>query len=187
MKETGGTSKYVILGMLSHTPLTGYNIRKWITHEYSHFWQVSFGQIYPTLKDLVREGLAHSVGSGESANGRGQIVYAITDAGRKALKAWLQKEPDTEKLRYEILLKISFGDQTSPGVLVKHLDGFIRRQEAALSEMNEALAMFDTFGDQQEADHAYSRLTALCGVYHYSAMRDWALEAKKILSGKEVN
>jgi PadR family transcriptional regulator AphA len=46
--------------------------------------------------------------------------------------------------------------------------------------------MFDRFGGQPQADHNYSRLTALCGAYHYSAMRDWALEAKQILSKKEA-
>ncbi len=187
MSESGGTSKYVILGMLSHAPLTGYSIRKWIKHEYSHFWQVSFGQIYPTLKELVREGLAQTGGNADSVNGRRQIVYGITDAGRKALRAWLLKEPDVEKLRYEILLKISFGDHTTPDVLLKHLDGFIMRQEAVLSEMREALAMLERLGSRPEADHAYSRLTALCGVYHYSAMRDWALEARKYITEKEAD
>ena len=187
MKESGGASRFVILGMLSHTPLTGYQIYKWIEHEYSHFWQASFGQIYPTLKQLADAGLVKSAETAQSKNGRGQIVYSITDAGRKTLRVWLRKEPAVEKLRYEILLKISFGDQTESDVLLKQLDDFIDRNEAALTEMNDALAMFDRFAGQPEADHIYSRLTALCGQYHYSAMRDWALEAKQILSKKEVD
>lgn len=187
MKETGGASRFLILGMLSHMPLTGYQIRKWIGHEYRYFWQASFGQIYPTLKELVNKGLAECAGAAKSTNGRGQIEYSITDAGRQALREWLHKKPEVEKLRYEILLKISFGDQTEPEVLLKHLDDFIRRNEAALKEMNDALALFDRFAGQPQADHNYSRLTALCGMYHYSAMRDWALEANQILSKKEAD
>jgi len=181
MRESGGSSQYVILGMLAHVPLTGYQIRRWITHEYSYFWQISFGQIYPTLKRLVQDNLAESSANTGAADGRGQIVYRITDAGREALAQWLRRKPEVEKLRYEILLKISFGDQTEPAVLLEHLDGFIRRNEAAIAELNEALAMLAQYADREEANHVYSRLTALCGVYHYTAMRDWALEAKEIL------
>ena len=35
---------------------------------------------------------------------------------------------------------------------------------------------------EKEVDCFYSQLTALCGVYIYSAMRNWAVEAKKIIS-----
>lgn len=177
MKETGGTSKYLILGMLSHTELTGYGIRKWIEAEYSHFWQASFGQIYPLLRELTREGLAAYAAQAPLANGRGQKAYRITDAGLKALGAWLLEEPEVEKLRYEILLKISFGEHTNPEVLLTHLRRFTERNEAALREMDGYIARFDRAGTKPEADHGYSRLTALCGKYHYAAMRDWALEA----------
>ena len=185
MKETGGKSRYLILGMLAHTPLTGYNIRKWITHEYSHFWQASFGQIYPILKALVKDGLAERFGNTKGSNGRGQIVYCITEKGREALQAWLLEEPDVERLRYEILLKISFGDQTDPDVLLRHLDAFITRNEASLQEMNGYISMMRQHSEREEANHTYSKLTALCGVYHYSAMMDWAREAKEIIK-KEV-
>lgn len=63
------------LGMLAQHPQIGYTIKKWIEKEYSHFWQESYGQ----------------------------IVYSITSAGRRALSDWLRKEPEIEKLRYEIL------------------------------------------------------------------------------------
>ncbi len=74
MKENTGKSKYVILGMLARMPLTGYTIKKWLENEYSHFWQESYGQIYPTLKILVAQGLAVCSDKGEHGNGRGQIV-----------------------------------------------------------------------------------------------------------------
>lgn len=181
MKESGSKSRYLILGMLAHTPLTGYGIRKWIEAEYSHFWQASFGQIYPILKTLVRDGLAVSADGTRGANGRGQKAYRITEKGLEALSVWLSEEPEIEKLRYEILLKISFGEHTQPQVLLKHLDGFIRRNEAALHDITSYMHMMETRGSQPEADHSYSHLTALCGKYHYTAMRDWAIEARNII------
>ena len=136
MKENTGKSKYVVLGMLARMPQTGYTIKKWFEQEYSHFWQESFGQIYPTLKKLVTEGLAVSSNDTETGNGRSQIVYSITDAGRKELSDWLREEPEIEKLRYEILLKVSFGENTEPEVLLGHLDDFIRRNEKLVKDMN---------------------------------------------------
>ena len=185
MKENTGKSKYVVLGMLARMPQTGYTIKKWIEQEYSHFWQESFGQIYPTLKKLVAEGLAVSSNNTETGNGRGQIVYSITDAGRKELSDWLREEPEIEKLRYEILLKVSFGDHTESQVLIGHLDDFIRRNQKLVKDMNDYVELFDKL-KAEGTDCTYSQLTALCGVYLYSAMKDWAVMAKKIISGKEA-
>jgi len=181
MKENTGKTKYVVLGMLARMPQTGYTIKKWIEQEYSHFWQESFGQIYPTLKKLVTEGFAVSSDNTETGSGRGQIVYSITDAGRKELR----KEPEIEKLRYELLLKISFGENTEPEVLLGHLDDFIRRNEKLVKDMNDYIELFDQL-KEQGTDCTYSQLTALCGVYIYSAMKAWAIEAKKIISEKEA-
>lgn len=182
MKENTGKSKYVLLGMLAHSPQTGYTIKKWIENEYSHFWQESFGQIYPTLKKLVIEGFA--VNSAEPINGRGQILYSITDAGMEELSDWLRKEPEIEKLRYEILLKVSFGKNTDVEVLLGHLDNFVNRNENLIKDMNSYIENFEQ-SKAQGLDCTYSQLTALCGVYIYTAMKDWAVKAKEIISDKE--
>lgn len=184
MKENTGKSKYVMLGLLARKPQTGYTIKKWIENEYSHFWQESFGQIYPTLKKLVAEGLAISSDHPQSGNGRGQITYSITDAGREELSHWLREEPEIEKLRYEILLKVSFGDNTEPEVILGHLDNFIKRNDKLVKDMNGYMELFEQL-KEKDMDCTYSQLTALCGVYIYSAMRDWAVEAKKIIVEKE--
>jgi DNA-binding PadR family transcriptional regulator len=184
MKENTGKSKYVMLGMLARMPQTGYTIKRWLENEYSHFWQESYGQIYPTLKKLVGEGLAVSSQNPENGNGRGQIVYSITEAGKKELSDWLLEEPEIERLRYEILLKISFGDNTTKEVLLGHLDEFISRNEKLLKDMNNCIDMFEgSIG--QDYDFSYSKLTALCGVHIYSALKAWAVEAKGIIAAKE--
>ena len=172
--------------MLARMPQTGYTIKKWIENEYSHFWQESFGQIYPTLKKLVAEGLAVSSDNTEAGGSRGQIVYSITDAGKKILSDWLREEPEIEKLRYEILLKVSFGENTEPEVLLGHLDEFIRRNGKLVKDMSDYIEHFSRL-NEQGADYTYSQLTALCGVYVYSAMRDWAVKAKEIILEKEAD
>ncbi len=185
MKENAGKTRYVLLGLLAHCPQTGYAIKKAIEYEYSHFWQEGFGQIYPALKVLVAEGLAESAPAQSGAN-RGQIVYTITEKGRAELRDWLEKAPEIEKLRYELLLKISFGANTQTQVLLGHLDAFIARNEAYLAELSAFDEIFAQLKKQGQ-DHTFNALTALCGKYVYAAMRDWALEAKTILTERETH
>lgn len=183
MKENAGKTKYVVLGMLARCPQSGYTIKKWLENEHSHFWQESYGQIYPTLKKLVAEGFAVCGETPQKENGRGQILYSITPTGRAELEAWLREPPDIEKLRYELLLKISFGEHTSPEVLLGHLDAFIRRNEKLKGDMDGYIAFFDKL-QAQGTECTNSRLTALCGTYLYGALKDWAQEAKRIISEK---
>jgi len=183
MKENTGKTKYILLGLLAHSPMTGYTIKKAIEYELNHFWQESFGQIYPTLKRLVEDGLAEY--TDESSNGRGQKTYMITEAGREELNRWLLMEPEVEKLRYEILLKVSFGEMADPNVILGHLDDFITRNEKHISEMNQYLMMLSQLS-KAGSDHTYKELTCLCGKYTYTALRDWALEAKKIITQRKL-
>ncbi|WP_242953644.1 PadR family transcriptional regulator [Clostridium merdae] len=162
---------------MAHSPQTGYTIKKWIENEYSYFWQESYGQIYPTLKKLVAEGYANCEPEAKFENGRGQIIYQITDAGRLELTNWLKKEPQIEKLRYEILLKISFGKNAETQTLLTHLDEFKTRNKRLVQEMNSYMVQMDERSEEVEC--FYSQLTALCGVYVYSAMEKWAEEAKR--------
>ena len=44
----------VILGLLSHDDLTGYDIKKQIDRSIRFFWKGSFGSIYPALAELEK-------------------------------------------------------------------------------------------------------------------------------------
>jgi hypothetical protein len=55
------TTKYILLGLLSHEPMSGYDMKKRIDTTISKFWSVGYGQIYPTLNDLEEEGLIKKV------------------------------------------------------------------------------------------------------------------------------
>lgn len=185
MKENSGKTKYIVLGLLAYGPQTGYTIKKCIENEYSHFWQASFGQIYPTFKTLVQDGLAECTNWQQMREGRGQKSYRITEKGRDELKKWLSQAPDVEKLRYEILLKISFGSNTDSEVILKHLDDFIKRNEKLIKDMEGFLDMFEDYKNKGE-DYTYHQLTALCGKYIYTAMKDWAYEAKNIILDRKA-
>ena len=92
----------VILGLLSHEDLTGYEIKKRMDTSLKYFWGASYGSIYPALSDLVERGLA--IKRDGSENNRSKIIYSITDEGRSYLKEWLKLPVERDELRYETLV-----------------------------------------------------------------------------------
>ena len=50
----------VLLGLLRHGPMTGYEIKKRIDVSLRFFWGASYGSIYPTLTARVRDGKLES-------------------------------------------------------------------------------------------------------------------------------
>ena len=65
----------VILGLLSHEDLTGYEIKKRMDTSLKYFWGGSYGSIYPTLSDLVNRGMAVKRDGAE--NKRSKMIYSI--------------------------------------------------------------------------------------------------------------
>src|SRR3954453_10708149 len=81
------STAYVILGMLSWRPMTGYEIKSLVDKSTRFFWAASYGQIYPELRRLAADGLIE--GKASPQGGRRRNVYRLTPAGRRELEAGL--------------------------------------------------------------------------------------------------
>jgi DNA-binding PadR family transcriptional regulator len=103
---------YVILGMVSKEPRSGYEIKAMVDNSTRFFWAASYGQIYPELKRLSEAGLV--VGVEAPTGGRRRTVYEITADGEEELKAWLRQPPETYETRDEGLLKLFFAAALPP-------------------------------------------------------------------------
>jgi len=97
---------YVILGMVSREPRSGYEIKALVDNSTRFFWAASYGQIYPELKRLSKAGLVEGIDA--PRGGRKRTVYAVTADGEQALKEWLRQPPRTYETRDEGLLKLFF-------------------------------------------------------------------------------
>jgi len=73
-----GDVRVAIIGLLAEQPSTGYGLIRSFADRTDGVWRVSPGSVYPTLQQLVDEGL---VEQGE-ANDGGRCEYRLTDAGR---------------------------------------------------------------------------------------------------------
>jgi PadR family transcriptional regulator, regulatory protein AphA len=128
MKTTAVTP--VVLGLLAHGPRSGYDIKTVVDRSTRFFWAASYGQIYPELRRLEREGLVE----GEQAprGGRDRRVYTLTPAGKEALIEWLLGDSVTIELRDESLLRLFFADALPHEQALLLLEGRKRGHEEYL-------------------------------------------------------
>ncbi len=174
---------YIILGLLQHEDMSGYDIKKKIDIMVSHFWETGYGQIYPTLKQLSDNGevLKEEV---ESTKGPDKIVYSITDKGREKLTDWLKHPAVNDTVRYEILLKLFFGSAVSMEENMERIRNFQCDQK----EKMEMIALFKDNLQKvlsEDTDHLYYYLTVLFGEKIYRAYMEWSKEALELLQNKQ--
>ena len=74
-----GDVRAAILSLLSEAPATGYALIKGIAERTDQAWRPSPGSVYPTLQQLVDEGLVRQQGAKDSNGGR--TDYELTDEG----------------------------------------------------------------------------------------------------------
>jgi PadR family transcriptional regulator AphA len=137
MKQTAVTP--VVLGLLAMRPRSGYDIKTVVDRSTRFFWAASYGQIYPELRRLERDGLIE----GESVpNGaRDRRVYKITAAGREALEDWLLGSTTTVELRDESLLRLFFADTLPHEQALELLEGRKRGHEQYVEILREIEAL----------------------------------------------
>ena len=121
-----------ILGVLSHAPMHGYEIRKRIFYYLGPLRSISFGSLYPELKRLMNLGFIEERPH-NSENGltkRGRIAYQITHRGTKRLNDLLQS-PGPETWDDETFTTyLSFFAKTASAVRLQILQGRkVRLQE----------------------------------------------------------
>lgn len=169
----------VILGLLSHEELTGYEIKKRMDTTLKYFWSASYGSIYPALSDLVERGLATK--REDTENKRNKLIYTITNDGRKYLKEWLTLPVEKDELRYETLLKLFFGNEQGTEQALLHIKAFEDKIQKELPYLLQAEKCLKDCVDD-DTTHKYYLLTVKFGIKTYNTYLEWCEEATKILT-----
>ena len=156
-----------ILGMLSEGPMTGYEIKRFFRDIIRNFWNVSDGQLYPTLRKMHEEGLVDKrvVEQEYTAN---KNVYTITDRGRERFDRWLG-EPVVkfEELKEPFVMKLFFFHRLSKARVLRHLREQYDLHARILEEFRH---MRDTYEDRVTA---YQRLIGDVGVLYIEVRLIW--------------
>ena len=168
----------VILGLLSHEDLTGYDIKKQIDSGISFFWKGSFGSIYPALSEMEKSGFVKKK-QAPKTSGREKNLYHITDAGKKALQEWLKEESASNDLKYETLLKIYFGGGEDKAVTIHNIEVFENQVKDELQILRIYKENLEKVID--EKDHINFYLTVTFGIDTCETYLKWCTKAKKLL------
>jgi PadR family transcriptional regulator AphA len=173
MAKRSSSSPEVLLGLLTIEPMSGYDLGQTVRTSIGHFWNESYGQIYPNLKKLAAAGFV--TGKTEKQKGKpDRQIYSITDKGRERLAAWLKVEPQPEIPRNELLLKLFFAVQAVPEDIVGFVERMARSESAILARINgleEEIAKLHRYPDAP-----YWKMVLRFGQLELEAHQRWAEE-----------
>lgn len=166
------TTAEALLGVLSLGAMTGYEIRRTVEASIGNFWSESFGQIYPALKRLVKDGLAEKVPEVHGGRGTVRKAYRLTASGRKRLDAWLQTASVERVPRNEMLLKLFFAGRLGPAAARAQVAAY---QEILASRLAHYEGVRELFSTQYARfpDAPYWRMTLDYGVAETEALQGW--------------
>jgi DNA-binding PadR family transcriptional regulator len=159
---------YVILGMISREPRSGYEIKALVDNTTRFFWAASYGQIYPELKRLSKAGLVE--GSDIPRGERKRTVYSITAGGRSALKDWLRQPPQTAEMREEGLLKLFFAGVLPPEQAAETLRSMREHRRDIAARLR---AMEPDAQEKLEKDDPFPLMVLQGGIEFNEWFADW--------------
>lgn len=127
---------YILLGVLARSPMSGYDISKWLrTEGYFLGRSASMSPIYRGLADLVDRGWVTvttvSRDAAPDAN-----VHSVTASGSAALLEWASSpfQPALRPMDPDFIVRLSFAGQLGPdialAIVAAELDFRIRQRDA---------------------------------------------------------
>lgn len=101
MSDLNATSA-ALLGLLHEGPMTGGQLVAAAGERFGSFFSVTRSQVYRELPVLAEAGLLKLGKQGP----RSSQQYAITTAGKRAFKTWLNSPPGVDHLRSPLILRL---------------------------------------------------------------------------------
>ena len=126
MRSRSDSLEFALLGLLTQSPLHGYELRKRMGTIFGPFRALSFSVLYPQLRRMLDSGVIAD-SADENSSRRSRIVYAISDKGLARFSELTETvSPDTwEDEGFEI--RFAFFSPTSSKNRVRILEGRHRR------------------------------------------------------------
>jgi PadR family transcriptional regulator, regulatory protein AphA len=168
-------TEYAVLGLLTFGSASGYELSKLAGRSIDYFWRPAKSKIYAVLPRLVDQGLARTR-SVEQQGRPDKNVYALTAAGRRALRRWLDHDAMPPAVaRNGLLLKLFFGAHADGRKIRKALEDARDRAAVQLAELEGIEARVDTNED------FFPYLTLLYGIEDARSTVRWATTALDLL------
>ena len=170
---------FVVLGLLSKHPGSGYDLVAFAERSVAYFWPITRSQVYTELARLEALGYASSTAVAQERY-PDKRVYEPTPAGLDALRAWLE-DPRLKPTRTKnaVLLRTFFGAFTSPGRTRAVLAEYRARAEQQRQELAEIAQHLHTEG--LTTGRLFGLATVRYGILQAEADIAWTQEAEALL------
>lgn len=157
------TTEGAVLGLIAFGERSGYELAQLARQSVAHLWTPSQSQIYKTLPRLADRGLAHRrpVVQHDRPD---KSLYAITEAGRSALRVWLaevEEEPAQGRILFP--LKLFFAEFGPAGTAEAQLAGyrrFLERRLESYETLRTGPQRFDSVYPRHVLEHGIARVRA---------------------------
>lgn len=180
--ETLSTLSLAILGLLSKSPSSGYDLRKVFMNTPMGVFSSSPGAVYPALKRCEKNGWIRG-DIDNTTELRPRQVFHLTEAGKSLLKKTLCQAvtlEDATQRPGDLILRFAFMDgMLSDSEIAAYLESYLTSMEAYLETLGEIRESMPP--DTQKC--AYLALEH--GLMAYRANIEWAKHSAEVLK-KEV-
>ena len=142
MSKRSGVLELAVLGLLHESPLHGYELRKRLSGLFGPVRRISYGSLYPCLKDLLVDGLIaeDETASVTGVGKRGRTVYKLTAEGKERLQEQLGDHGPSAWEDESFGVRLAFFAQTDADVRMKILEGRRSRLEERREKVTSALS-----------------------------------------------
>ena len=146
--------EFAVLGLLHESPMHGYELRKRLNAALGVFRALSYGTLYPCLRELLDRGLiAQAVGTqyaaATSGSKRGRIVYELSADGKEHFQELVKEAGPTAWEDDTFDVHFAFFARTEAEVRLRILEGRRSRLEERLDTIRTSSAKnrerFDTY------------------------------------------
>ena len=153
-----------LLALLAKEPAHGYELKTQLEQVFGEAYpSPNIGQIYVTLQRLERDGLVCSQDVVQTTRPN-KRVYELTEAGREALVAWVDRPSEGPRVRDDFFMKLALSQLTGSSDRL----GLINRQRRHYLGQMRSLSELAKATDQR-----IPRLLIEGAMLHLQADLDW--------------
>lgn len=144
MAKRSGVLEFAVLGLLQDNPMHGYELRKRLNGVLGTFRAISYGSLYPCLKDLLAQGYIEEEGPTDGATAltgrRAKVVYRLTADGKERLAELLTDSGPQAWEDDAFGVRLAFFGSTDADVRMRILQGRRSRLEERLASLRSSVS-----------------------------------------------
>lgn len=141
VRKRGDVLEFAILGLLHESPLHGYELRKRLTGVLGPFRAISYGSLYPALKDLLDRGLiapSSPKPTPAMTSKRARIVYEVTPTGTARFTELIANAGPDAWEDEQFAAHLAFFTRTPSDIRLRILEGRRTRLQERMALLRES-------------------------------------------------